>query len=117
MAEEEEVGEEERERSPVSPVGVAPPQRIHPPPQRLSTSGDPVQLVNQECRIVPQSLRGRKTIVTRREGRIKIPSTRTPPFGTSMAASELGGFKFAVLHGEKMVYKNYTSKIMFGGRS
>merc|ERR1711974_238356 len=55
--------------------------------------------------------------VPRREGRIKIPSTRTPPFGTSTAASELGGFKFAVLHGEKMVYKNYTSKIMFGGRS
>ena len=76
-----------------------------------------MQLVNQECRIVPQSLRGRKTIVTRREGRIKIPSTRTPPFGTSTAASELGGFKFAVSHWEKMVYKNYTSKIMFGGRS
>jgi len=87
------------------------------PLYNINYPGDPVQLVNQECRIVPQSLRGRKTIVTRREGRIKIPSTRTPPFGTSTAASELGGFKFAVLHGEKMVYKNYTSKIMFGGRS
>ena len=57
-------------------------------PFNMNNSGDPVQSVIQECPTAPQSLRDRRTIVTRREGRIKILSTRTHPFGMSMAVSE-----------------------------
>ena len=57
-------------------------------PFNMNNSGDPVQSVIQECPTAPQSLRGRRTIVMRREGRIKILSTRTHPFGMSMAVSE-----------------------------
>ena len=74
-----------------------------------------MQLVIQECPTAPQSLRGHRTIVMRREGRIKIPSTRTHPSGMSMAVSEfsngVSNLHFSISSGEHDLYKLFLTNI------
>ena len=70
-----------------------------------------MQLVNQECPTDRQSLRDRKTTVTRREGRIKIPSTQTHPSGMSMAVSELPNLHLSTSSGEHDLYKLFLTNI------
>ena len=67
--------------------------------------------MNQGYPTVRQSPRDRKTTVTRREGRIKTPSTQIHPFGMSMAVSELPNLHFSISIGEHDLYKLFLTNI------